>query len=320
MSHSIGRFLFRYWLPVLTVLYLIFLNLTTGVRPDHYSLIVLVNVLFFASPFTKRLITGLSIFVVYWMIFDSMKAWPNWSFSHVDIEPIYLLEKKLFGIHHNGTVLTPNEYFDLHANVVADTISSIFYLCWIPVPLAFSIYLYFTNKDIFLRFLMCFFTVNIVGFIVYYSHPAAPPWYYRDYGDVLITGTKSNAAGLLRFDHYYGVKLFEDLYAKGSNVFAAMPSLHAAYPLAGIYYAFKQRLNFIKAFYIIITIGIWISAIYLYHHYVLDVIAGIACALIGLFVFEKILMKAGFFRRFFNYYLRSINVPEEKEVITELIR
>lgn len=312
MIRQTGRMLLRYWLPVLTLLYYIFLRLTTGVRPDHYSLIILVNVLFFLSPFTKRLVTGLSIFVVYWMIFDSMKTWPNWSFSSVDIEPLYHLEKKLFGIFHEGKILTPNEYFDLHANTVADIISSMLYLCWIPVPLLFSLYLYFTNKDLFLRFLMAFFTVNVVGFIVYYTHPAAPPWYFRDYGNVLITGTKSNAAGLLRFDHYFNVHLFEDLYAKGSNVFAAMPSLHAAYPLTGLFYAMKQPNKIIRTFYFLIMVGIWISAIYLYHHYVLDVLAGITCAIIGLMVFERGLMQTRWYQRFFSYYLFSIQSEAER--------
>jgi membrane-associated phospholipid phosphatase len=154
---------------------------------------------------------------------------------------------------------------------------------------------------------MAFFFVNIVGFIVYYTHPAAPPWYYRDFGNVLITGTKSNAAGLLRFDHYFNVHLFEDLYSKGSNVFAAMPSLHAAYPLAGIYYAFKQPNKIIRIFYLIIMVSIWVSAVYLYHHYVLDVLAGIAVALTGLTLFEGVIMKTKWYSRFFNYYLETIS-------------
>ncbi len=306
------RFLSRNWLPILTILFLVFTFFTTGIRPDHYALVVLVNTLFYASPATKRLIKGLSIFVVYWIIFDSMKSWPNWAFHSVNIEPIYLLEKKLFGIQYKGTALTPNEYLDLNASKTFDITASVFYLCWIPVPLLFSIYLYFSNKNLFLRFLMSFFIVNLVGFVLYYTHPAAPPWYYRDYGNVLITEMKSNAAGLLRFDTYFQTHFFKDLYSKGSNVFAAMPSLHAAYPLVGMYYAFKQPVKTIRIFYLIITAGIWVSAIYLYHHYILDVLAGIACAVIGLTIFEKFLMQKDFYKRFFNYYMNAILSPEEK--------
>jgi inositol phosphorylceramide synthase catalytic subunit len=86
-----------------------------------------------------------------------------------------------------------------------------------------------------------------------------------------------------------------------------MPSLHAAYPLAGLYYAFRQPSKLIRIFYLTIMISIWIAAVYLYHHYVVDVLAGILCALAGLFIFEKILMKSKWYSAFFNYYLEAIS-------------
>ncbi len=288
--------------PLLSLLYLYFSKITFGLRTDHFVLVVIVNFCYFLSISTRRLIIGLGIIIVYWIIYDSMKAWPNWAFNNVDILPLYNLEKYLFGIRNGISHSTPNEFFLNHNFVFADIICGAFYLCWMPLPLFFAFYLYFTNKNLFLRFSMAFFIVNCIGFVIYYLHPAAPPWYYEKYGSVLDVTTKSNAAGLLRFDNYFGIHLFEDLYSKGSNVFAAMPSLHSSYPLIGLIYAYKQPAKWLKILFATVMVGIWFSAIYLSHHYILDVIAGIACGLLGVYFFEKVMLRNKWFGKFMKKY------------------
>src|SRR3546814_5365632 len=77
--------------------------------------------------------------------------------------------------------------------------------------------------------------------IVYYLYPAAPPWYIQQYGTDFIKDTPSNAAQLVKFDQFFNVPVFQTLYSKGSNVFAAMPSLHSSYPLIVIYYGIDRK-------------------------------------------------------------------------------
>ena len=288
--------------PLLSLLFLLLTVVTTGIRFDHLLLVVIVNCCYFISPQSRRLITGLAIIIVYWIIYDSMKAWPNYAFNDVDIVPLYNLEKSFFGIEHGNNILTPNEYLLNHIHTLLDIICSIFYLGWIPLPLFFAFYLYFKHKNLFLRFCMAFFIVNIIGFIIYYTYPAAPPWYIAKYGSTLDVHTKSYAAGLLRFDQYFNIQLFEGLYSKGSNVFAAMPSLHASYPLIGLIYAWKQPARSFKIIFALFMVGIWFSAIYLNHHYILDVIVGISCGFLGIFILEKVLYKTFWFSRFMLNY------------------
>ena len=165
--------------PILSVLFIFFAYVTTGIRTDHLVLVVIVNACYYISSSSRRLITGLGILIVYWIIYDSMKTWPNWAFHEVDILPLYNLEKLLFGIRYGNNILTPNEFFLIHSFVPVDILCAVFYLCWMPLPLFFAFYLYSKNKNLFLRFCMAFFIVNCIGFIIYYIHPAAPPWYYR---------------------------------------------------------------------------------------------------------------------------------------------
>ena len=186
-------------------------------------------------------------------------------------------------------------------------LSGIFYLCWIPVPLAFAFYLFLKDKKLFLHFSLTFVLVNLIGFIIYYTYPAAPPWYYQLHGSTFIKGTPGNTAGLIMFDHYTGLSIFQNIYAKSSNVFAAMPSLHSAYPLVVLYYAVKKNVSIgLKIALSIVALGIWFAAVYTSHHYVLDVIAGIICTIIGLLIFKKVFLSAAWFQRFIERFLVKI--------------
>jgi hypothetical protein len=282
--------------------YLLFSAYLVGFKSDQVVLVVLFNLLFYASAITRKFITGFSIFVVYWIIYDYMKAFPNYEYSSVHIQDIYNFEKHLFGIHSQGKLLTPNEYWRFNGNPFLDVLTGLFYLCWIPVPMGFAVYLFFTRRRQFLLFLLTFVLVNFLGFIVYYTFPAAPPWYVQYHGFTFHKLTAGNTAGLAKFDAYFNVTIFKSIYSKGSNVFAAMPSLHSSYPVIVLYYGLKNKLGKANIFFGVVMIGIWFSAVYLSHHYIVDVLAGILCAIIGISLFNVALSKMAPFKRFIDNY------------------
>lgn len=215
-----------------------------------------------------------------------MKAFPNYAYTNVHIAELYNLEKHMFGITSNRILLTPNEYLRVHGTQFLDVSTGIFYLMWIPVPLGFAAFLFFNNKRQFLYFSLTFVLVNLIGFVIYYVYPAAPPWYVQYHGFVFHAHTPGNTAGLIKFDRFFNTPVFQSIYAKSSNVFAAMPSLHSSYPVIVLYYGLKNRFGLINIFFGIVTIGIWFTAVYASHHYVLDVLAGITCAIIGINIFN----------------------------------
>lgn len=270
----------------LSVAYLLLSSFLIGFKSEQLILVALFNTLYYLSPATRKFITGFSIFMIFWIIFDYMKAFPNYHYNTVHIESLYQAEKKLFGIWQDGRLLTPNEYWSLHRYTLLDIVAGIFYLCWVPVPLAFAGFLFFKDRRQFLYFSLSFLLVNLIGFAFYYIYPAAPPWYVQQYGFGFIPGTPGNTAGLAAFDRIFHVGIFKALYAKSSNVFAAMPSLHAAYPLIVLYYGIKNKLGAVNLLFVLVMAGIWFSAVYSGHHYVLDVLAGIACSVTGIFLFK----------------------------------
>jgi hypothetical protein len=291
---------------LVSLAYLVLSYWLVGFKSDQLVLIGIYNTLFFASTITRKFVLGFSIFAVYWIIFDYMKAFPNYNYNTVHIADLYNLEKKIFGINFNGKLLTPNEYWRANGTTFLDVAAGIFYLCWIPVPLAFAAFLFFTNREQFLYFSLTFVLINFLGFIIYYLYPAAPPWYVEYNGFDFHAGTHGNTAGLAKFDDYFHAGVFKSIYAKGSNVFAAMPSLHSSYPVVVLYYGIKNRLGIANIFFAIVMLGIWCTAVYASHHYVLDVLAGITCALTGIFLFNILISRVQFFKRFIKKYEESI--------------
>jgi hypothetical protein len=287
---------------LLSAAYLLLSFFLLGYKSDQLVLVLIFNALFYASSQTRKFILGFSIFIFYWVIFDYMKAFPNYNYNTVHIGDLYNFEKHLFGINVNGVILTPNEYFSLKGTTFVDIVTGLFYLCWIPVPLSFATYLFFKKRRQFLYFALTFLLVNLLGFVVYYLYPAAPPWYIQLYGFNFHPLTMGNTGGLAKFDAFFHIDLFKSIYSKGSNVFAAMPSLHSAYPVIVVYYSIKNRLKIANVLFIIVMVGIWFTAVYASHHYILDVLAGITCAVIGISLFNMLMAKVKFLEKFIDRY------------------
>ena len=287
--------------------YLLLSGWLIGYKPDQFYLVIFFLAMYYLSVPTRKFIVAFSIYIVFWILFDYMKAFPNYRLNAVHIQDIYLAEKHVFGIQGNGVLLTPNEYFLHHKNLVVDIATGFFYLCWMPLPLAFSAYLLYKKPVVFYYFSLSFLLVNIVGWILYYSFPAAPPWYVQLYGFSFNADTPGNTAGLDSFDRFFNVGIFKQLYTKSSNVFAAMPSLHASYPVVALYYGIKYKVGLGKnAVIALIMAGTWFAAVYNSHHYTIDVLAGISCAIVTLVLFQ-LLLQTKWLNRFIASYQKLVN-------------
>lgn len=286
---------------------LAFLSLTAmfvGLRTEHWLLAILFMSLFFVGHSTRKLAVALLPFILFGISYDWMRVYPNYLVHSIDVADLYHLEKAWFGCYDGGVLVTPCDYFVGHHSPIVDFLAGLFYLCWVPVPIAFGLWLYVTrSRELYLRFSLVFLLVNLLGFAGYYIHPAAPPWYAINYGFEAVLHTPGNAGGLERFDALTGLNIFHSLYGRNANVFAAVPSLHAAYMVVTVVYAIKRPCRWYTILlFTIIMLGIWFTAVYSTHHYIIDVLLGISCALLGVLIFEKGLMKWPRFHRFFERY------------------
>lgn len=286
-----------------------------GFRPEHIFLALLIASLFFIAPASRRLVVALIPFALFGISYDWMNLLPNYEVNPVDVRGLYMTEKSLFGIQSaedlpsGDVLLTPNEFFALHTHPAMDFMAGIFYLCWVPLPIFYGLWVYFSGRGFdYLRFALVFLLVNLIGFAGYYIHPAAPPWYVAMHGFDAIPGTPGSVAGLARFDEMTGLSVFHGLYERNSNVFAAMPSLHSAYTFVAFIYSIIIHSSRVwKCVLGVVTLGIWFTAVYTSHHYILDVCGGILCSLLAVFLFEGLLMRWPLFRRFLSRYAEFIS-------------
>lgn len=284
-----------------------------GLLPAQVFMVLLFNLLFLAHPVSRRLAVALLPFVVFEICYDWMRLYPNYKVNPIDIYGLYATELSLFGVASEGVTMIPGEYFMQHHSALADLLAGFFYLCWVPGPMALGLWLLYKGEARwYLRFALCFLFVNFLGFAGYYLHPAAPPWYALQFGFEPDFSTPGNVAGLGRFDELIGVPVFQSIYVNNSNIFAAIPSLHAAYMLvATVYAALSRRSWSLIAACAFITVGIWCTAVYSCHHYIVDVVLGIFTALIGIYFFESLLMRWSAFRRFVDRYTHFISGAEK---------
>lgn len=271
------------------------------------KLIIIWAILVAVKP-TRKFALALTPWLVFACSYDGMRLLPNYEVNPIDTRGIYEAEKSLFGIGTAAGTLIPGEWFNLHNCAFADFMAGFFYLCWVPVPLGFAIYLYLKGKrEMYLRFSLAFLFVNLVGFVGYYIHPAAPPWYVIEHGFTPVLNTPGSVAGLGRFDSLVGAPVFHSIYCNNSNVFAAVPSLHAAYMLvATIYAIISRQRKLCIAIFAFICMGIWWTAVYSIHHYIIDVLLGILTTIVALLILERLLLRAEWAKRFMARYAKNI--------------
>jgi membrane-associated phospholipid phosphatase len=86
----------------------------------------------------------------------------------------------------------------------------------------------------------------------------------------------SEGPNLARVDALIGVPYFHGMYGRASDVFGAMPSLHVAYALLVVIEGWASFGAGLRAAAVAFYLSMCFAAVYLDHHWVLDVVAGSA--------------------------------------------
>jgi membrane-associated phospholipid phosphatase len=129
------------------------------------------------------------------------------------------------------------------------------------------LWVYLRRHERFARLRNTVLLANIIGLVGYVLMPTAPPWMFPGLGFV------------------DGVNHSSHLLGSFSNPYAAMPSLHAADALIiGVLLAGACRRWYFKALWALWPAWVWFCVVATANHFLLDVVAGIAVALLSLFL------------------------------------
>jgi hypothetical protein len=300
------RSIFSRLLPLLlATIYLFVLHDLHSLRGDHYFITGVILTLWYSGKRFREVFHFILPLILVFVVYDSMRFYADFLRGPIHVKEPYLFDKTFFGIKDSlGHVLTPNEWWQKHTHWFLDLYTGSFYLLFIAIYVLVSAYFCFwlprTGTKLRTREwiqsqqhspMWAFFFVNLLGYSTYYWFAAAPPWYVASYGlGPANLSAHASAAGCLRFDAILGTHFFTGMYGRATDVFGAVPSLHVAYPLQAVYYSF--RYGALRAFSVIFYLSMCFSAVYLNHHYVLDILWGSAYALIvatGLEAFRRFL-------------------------------
>jgi inositol phosphorylceramide synthase catalytic subunit len=269
------------WPPALGLLYIAAIAVLGGLRTDHV-LLGLLGLLDLYNERSRLFLRTFFPFILTGAIFDSMRYY-YWGGigDRIHVAGPYLFERTWFGI--GGRTL--NEIFLAHHWPALDLAAGFAYLVFVGEYLGLAMLALLSGRaDAARTFGRCFLLVNVMGFATYFIYAAAPPWYVTAYGlGPVHLPIHPAAAAAGRFDALLGTHLFADMYGRGIDVFGAYPSLHVAYPLLAAVFAWRYpELRWARIPAALFFLLMCLSAVYLQHHYVTDVVLGILYALVAL--------------------------------------
>lgn len=275
-SNSAGSKAFQWLVTVMGVSHLAFVAAVGRLRPEHAVADLLLVGLAWAGPAPRRFLRGAFPLWLTGLLLDNQWLWLGLR-GTVHTGQLWDLEHKLFPA---PGALTWPAFFASHTHVVLDFFCGFAYAAYLYEVFALALLFFFRKHPHFERLCWAFFLVNALGLVTYMLYPAAPPWYVMKYGPgpADLTAPPS-PAGTARFDALLGIHYFAKFYARNPNIFGAMPSLHASYPVLVAWQVRKLGRAW-RVGTVAFAALVAFSAIYLQHHYILDVAAGVTAALV----------------------------------------
>ena len=155
-------------------------------------------------------------------------------------------------------------------------VTYIFYEALIPFIAVASVVVWRSGRGMFGRYVTAMLLTSYAALLTFLLVPTAPPWYsgaalnlVQNSGIGTTTGYLGPLAVLFQPDYY-----------------ASFPSMHAAYSVICSYFLLKTRRG-TGAVSLVLTGGILFSTLYLGQHYLIDLAAGAAYALVPCLLSER---------------------------------
>jgi membrane-associated phospholipid phosphatase len=269
------------WILVLLMVLYGWIN---PLRLGHTTLILVFVALVVASPTSRRLAVALWPAAIFGFAYDLMRILVDRAYDMTPSRVVFELERWLVGwVTPNPDDLGPLDLFREHHSLIVDLAAGAWYSTHVPSVILFGLYIWWRThreREVSARrldkYFWGFLIFNVLGFVFWAIFPVAPPWYVEAHGLVApgavgLDPLLGDPAALVRVDAWLGYPHFSDIYKQATYVFGAMPSLHAAAP---VWVALWTREKWLRLLVWCYALAMCFFAVYLNHHYVVDVLAG----------------------------------------------
>ena len=220
-------------------------------------------------------------FVAIFLAWESMRGLADDLGTAVHSDSVIAIEKFLFFGNVPSVVL--QDWFHVPGQVNAlDLFTTSLYIAHFALPLSVGLAFWIFHRPMYYRYVLTLMLMSFAAFVCYLLIPVAPPRFSGAFGQALPLHDVARDT----FEQLNFAPVTTWLYGNISgNGVAAFPSIHSAYPLLAFLFA-RERWPRAAWFLLAYSMAVWFSVVYLGHHYVVDVIGGIAFAVAAYFVMK----------------------------------
>jgi len=213
-----------------------------------------------------------------WLIYEESRGIADRIGMPLQVESVRNVDRALlFG--NDASVELQRHFYDARHVRWYDVVGSLVYMSHYWLPIAVIVTLWIRNRRQWVRFMRRFATVVFVGCIMFIVVPTAPPWMAAG-GDrqIPLSALEPVKRITWRGWRHVGLHGFAHAWDTGRdwlNNVAAMPSLHAAFALFVVVFAFPWvRRGSARAATLILPATMATSLVYFGEHYLVDAVAG----------------------------------------------
>ena len=242
---------------------------------QHAGLIALAWACLTRRPEPRRFVREWWLMIAFWVSYDGMRLLEPWLLPRVAVQAPLRWEKVLFCLP-SGEILpfyfAGLSCFGPHRLLIRflQIFCSLVYMTQLWAIPAVTLAIWLRHGDaLFRRIVRSFTALHIMTLTVYLGFPAAPPWWVYE------NGFRSPSLAHSFPQALAGNRMLSALFHLSANRFAAIPSLHAAYPLL---LSLILAAHGVGRSYVILsccyTLSMWFSCVFLNQHYVVDLLSG----------------------------------------------
>ena len=220
-------------------------------------------------------------FVLIFLAWEAMRGVANTFGQTVQSDSIIGIERALFfgivpPVELQAALHQPGAVSGLDIGLSLVYISHFFF------PLAMAFVFWLRDRILYYRFVATLMFTSFAAFLTFLLMPVAPPRFAHQFGEALpvvdVVAAVSAKIDWEGFSWMYGNLV--------GNPVAAFPSMHAAYPTLVLLFLL-ERWRRAALLWVPATLTIWFATVYLGHHYVIDVIGGVAYAVVAYLIFRN---------------------------------
>lgn len=260
---------------------------TGSLRIYHWLILLAVPAVLLSAERGRRFFLDWAPLFAFWLVYDRLRLIQPLLYARVAVEYPFAFERWAFGWLSGGAVPAhaAHAWLSAHSGTTSHVIE------WAAQIIYFS-HLFFVPLFIFLlwrlgasseqhraafrQHVLAFTLLNFSAIVTYVLLPVAPPWW------VTLNGMQKPTAELVaQVDMAAAMNgtLIQGMIRNATQWFAAVPSLHGAYPVLLLLLALRNRSRLALTALAAYACAMWTATVILNQHYIIDLMAGGVLAL-----------------------------------------